>query len=133
MRQFTTRRRALFYTLYWLLFAVLCVQSAGDPGFVLDRERVPFPWIGLMFMWLSLGAAIFALALALRPGVQLVSWPRLAWVTGVFGILAVASMATNATDQPGLYYVPGLFFLATFVGLLVRVVARSLPRARRDL
>lgn len=133
MRQFTTRRRALLYTLYWLIFAIICVRAAGDPGFVLDRARVPFPWTGLMVMWLFLGAATFTLALALRPGVQLVSWPRLAWVTGVFGLLAVASMAANSTDQPGLYYVPGLFFFATFVGLLVRVVARSLPRARRDL
>ena len=94
MRQFTTRPRALLYTLYWLLFAIIRVQLAGDPGFVLHRARVPFPWIGLMVMWLFLAGATFALARALRRGVQLVSWPRLAWVTGVFGLLAVASMAT---------------------------------------
>ena len=107
------------FAVYWLIFAVLAIFMADNPGYVSHPERVPFPWAWLVFVW-----AILALLVA---GFYCLLWPpafrRSLWRLPVALVVAVALVATSfftfVTDMPGLYYVP-LYF--SFVTMLIIAV-----------
>ena len=50
--------RRYFLVLFWLLFACFTAVAATEPGYVLHPERVPYPWLGVVVMWVLLGIIV---------------------------------------------------------------------------
>lgn len=118
--------RRYLLVFYWLTFACYTLVAAKEPGYTYPREMRwagPYPWGGVIFVWIVLAAftwGIFkVLTLTLtRP------WRRLGYaLLYVSLLLMICVFLFGFTDQPGWYYVPLYFSLFTFVGMVVYALA----------
>lgn len=113
------RRYKLAFAVYWLLFAIFAIFGAQSPGLVIQPELAPYPWRGLLVMWIFLALAVALFYAILLPPRFRDSYWRLPLAL-VFGLaLFTGSVVTPATDLPGLDYVPLWFSFVTMVMLLV--------------
>jgi hypothetical protein len=104
--------------LYWLLFAKCAMDRAHNPGLVLDRENVPYPWRGVFTTVDILALEVLFLGWIFMPRAHGRFWARLCAGVAVFAVLTAFSVVTYGTDHPGHSYVPGYFHVLTFMGLL---------------
>ncbi len=118
-------RYKLGFMIYWLFFAVLSVYSAKDPGYVINPELIPFPWLALVFVWVLLAILITSLYLVLKPVFLYNSVSRLLIVFAISCTLTFTCIFTMNTDMPGLYYIPQNFLLVTLLILSISVLYRG--------
>jgi len=111
--------RRYLYALYWLLFACFSVSAAGNPGYVLHSEDIPFPWGSLIVIWALLALGVGSLCAILGPSVFKTPWPRYRKALALTGTLLVFCILTFATDMPELSYIPMWFSFITFAGLML--------------
>jgi len=112
-------RYKLGFALYWLLFAVLALFAAQNPGFVGNPDLVPFPWFGLFITWAVLAVLVSIFYFILKPAFVRGSASRLGVAFALSVAMVIGSILTMVTDMPGLYYMPHYFSLLTFLILLV--------------
>lgn len=116
---------------HWLLFALLTLRAARDPGLVPEGAEVPYPWRGVAVTWAILALFSGALQLILRPRTFRRSWGRLLGALAFSLALLLGTVATTVTDLPGHAYVPAAYAFVTFaalalttLGLLLRALWR---------
>jgi len=112
-------RYKLGFALYWLVFAVFSVFAARSPGYVRHPELAPFPWLGLVIVWLILAVLVTAFYFILKPASIHRSSLRLGVAFTLSLAMVIGSILTMVTDMPGLYYMPHYFSALTFLVLLI--------------
>jgi hypothetical protein len=117
------------------MFALITLQQAQYPGFLIDREQWRYPWRGVIEMWALLAILVGVLHVILRPATFQHSWGRLLGALLYATVLLLGlGPASLATDMPGYYYVPAWFSIVTMVGMLTLAlveVVGALWRRRR--
>jgi len=117
-------RYKLGFTLYWLLFAVLAIFAAQNPGYVIHPERAPFPWLYLFITFGILAIFVIAYYFILKPAGGS-SFVRVAIALILSIAMLTACVLTLYTDMDGLYYMPFYFSLLTFLVLFVMFIVRA--------
>ena len=106
--------------LLWLAFGPITADAARNPGFVLDPDAVPYPWLAALFTWARLGVECAVFFLILRSG------RRLPWAVALAAILFFLSIMLWVTDMPGYHYVPAQFHFVLLLLLGLVWVAKAL-------
>ena len=104
---------------WWLIFAVLTLRAGRYPGLVRDPATAPYPWRGVMITLVLLAVETGILYGILRPRTFNKAWGRFAIAATYLFALVALGFATTFTDMPGYYYMPAIFAIGTFIGLIV--------------
>ena len=103
---------------YWLTFVLLTFRQGQYPGLIAHPEQWQYPY-GAVVAVCSLFALLLAILYSiLSPTSFPYSWRRLVAALLFSAALFLMGIASVATDQPGYYYVPALFGLATIASVL---------------
>jgi hypothetical protein len=109
---------------YWLAFVRIAIEAGHNPGFVSHFETAPYPTQGAVVLCVVLAMLVASLGVVLRPPTRWRRWLRLVIRALYVGIFIVLTLPAGATDLAGIYYVPAIFSLATFLVLAVGTVWR---------
>ncbi len=123
--------------LYWLVFVWLAVDWAHNPGYVMNRENVPYPVRDVVFVSGFVGLLVGALGLFLLWPKNWKRWARTGLCVAYVLVLVFLVLSGEVTDMPGIVYVPPAFAFYTLLLIgafgLWRVVRRAVSSGTTDV
>jgi hypothetical protein len=115
----------------WVICAAITLPAARNPGFVPDREAIPYPWRAVAITWIVLALEATVLRAILHPGRPGRPWGRVLASLAGLGILFLGVLQLSVTDFPGYSYVPGLFAVLGSLLVCLFGLVRGVRRLRR--